>query len=320
MSRFLRIKLLPTVILNMMAGVVVSGAEIDPLIFVLLLIQSVALYFFGMGLNDRVDLDRDRKNMELGIAMPRPIPAGEISLQSADRWIMFSLACWGLTCGALYLSLGADSLAGLFTNLATLGFILGYNFGLKYVLFLGPLCMGLVRGSLILSVAATSMGVFPAWDSLVAWLAISMTLYIATVTHYSMEEETARPLALKIRMWSVLLGFSFPFFVTYFQLVDFKVDVGRTLYISAILVISSFLWKQKPPLAPQRTTFLFLSAMTWIDFYFLWIYLFSNQPESMETTQLPWAVEIYSYPAWIILWFFWVTFGLGFRDRGSRPE
>ena len=63
MSRFLRLKLLPTVILNMMAGVVVSNAEIDPLIFVLLLLQSVALYLFGMGLNDRVDLNRDRKNM-----------------------------------------------------------------------------------------------------------------------------------------------------------------------------------------------------------------------------------------------------------------
>lgn len=316
MLRFLRLKLLPTVILNVGVATVISGGNWDSVLTALLLFQGISLYLFGMGLNDRLDLQQDQENAQRGVAIPRPLVTGELSLKSADRLISGFFVSFLLCSAGIYLWKKEASLDGLVLSTATLVFIVFYNRFFKFVPLLGPLCMGLVRGTLILSVATLSLGKIPYWDSLVGIYAISMTLYILTVTHFSMEEERARPATLKLRKLLVFLAFSFPFFWVYNG--EYESFLALVLFLHGVLFISVFLLKQTPPLSPQRTTLLFLAGMTWIDFNFFWAYVstellpFSNLQDLPPMGQF---ASISGIPLWLVAWFLWVIFGLGFKDR-----
>ena len=318
MLRFLRIKLLPTVLLNVLVATLISGGPWDTALTILLLIQGACLYFFGMALNDRLDVERDRENAANGLQPPRPLVSGEISLKTADRLIGLSLLGALFTAAGIYLMRGDAAAKGLLFSAGTLGSILLYNCAFKFVPLLGPLCMGLVRGLLIFSSTTLYLGSIPEWNSLATLHAVTMTIYIFAVTHFSMEEERSRPAALKVRKAGVVFAFTLPFLYTY---LFGKGDLGSTvlaLYLHGLLFSFLLQVKKTPPLSPQRTTFLFLSLMTWIDFNFLWSWacehLFIDSPHQVQSGTAA-TLSIVGLPLWIILWFLWVIFGLGFRDR-----
>ncbi|NCF55644.1 MAG: hypothetical protein GWP41_05200 [Planctomycetia bacterium] len=318
MSRFLRIKLLPTVIINIGVATVISGGDWDSVLLALMLLQGISLYLFGMGLNDRLDLNQDQINAQRGLAIPRPLVTGELSLGLANLLISSFFVSFLICSAGIYLWKKETSIDGLILSAITLGFILLYNGLFKFVPLLGPFCMGMVRGTLILSVATMSLGKFPQWDSLVGLYAFSMTLYILAVTHFSMEEERARPVALKLRKLLVFLAFSFPFALIYSDLYESINTYVSGLYLHGVLFISVFLWKQTPPLSPQRTTLLFLSGMTWIDFHFFWVFVSTKRLSASSLEDLPISeliVAISAIPMWMIAWFLWAMFGLGFKDR-----
>ena len=58
--------------------------------------------------------------------------------------------------------------------------------------------------------------------------------------------------------------------------------------------------------------------MTWIDFNFFWAYVstellpFSNLQDLPPMGQF---ASISGIPLWLVAWFLWVIFGLGFKDR-----
>ena len=317
MLRFLRVKLLPTVLLNVLVAVGISGGPWDPSLTLLMLLQGTCLYLFGMGLNDRIDLERDRKNAEAGLQPARPLVSGEIQLQTADRLIGFFFLGSLFTAVAIYLLKREAALEGLLLIAATLGFILLYNCCFKLVPILGPLCMGLVRGSLILSASTLQQGSLPDWTSLASQHAIAMTLYIFAVTHFSMEEERSRTSALKVRKAGVLIAFTLPFLCVYL-FGDGDMTTSLLILFLHALLYAYFLTRPHPPLPPQRTTFLFLAFMTWIDFVFLWADAserhFTASPSQTGSTTED-ILSILGIPLWMILWFLWVIFGLGFRDR-----
>lgn len=317
MLRFLRVKLLPTVLLNVLVAALISGEAWDPGLTLLLLLQGTCLYLFGMGLNDRLDLERDQANAAAGLQAPRPLVSGEISLRTADRLIGLFFFGSLLSAGGVYLLKREAAVEGLLLSAATLGFILLYNCFFKLVAFLGPLCMGMVRGSLILSTTTLCSGSVPEWNSLPALHAIAMTIYIFAVTHFSMEEEQSRPQVLKFRKTGVFVTFTLPFlFIYIFGKGDLTSSV-LVLFLHALLP-AFFLMKPTPPLPPQRTTFLFLAFMTWIDFLFLWAHACEHifmVPTPQTESTIEDIVSIGGIPLWMILWILWAIFGLGFRDR-----
>ena len=303
---------------------VISGGPWDPTLTLLLLAQGICLYLFGMGLNDRVDLERDRVNATAGLQLPRPLVSGEISLKAANRLISLFFLGSILSATLIYLLKRDAATEGLYLSAATLGFILLYNCCFKLVPFLGPLCMGLVRGSLILSTSALQQGSIPDWTSLPAQYSIAMTLYIFAVTHFSMEEERSRPMALRIRKIGVFIAFTLPFSAVYFYGDGDLTTSVLVLFLHALL-LAFFLTRPQPPLSPQRTTFLALAFMTWIDFLFIWAHAceqyFTAPPSQTASTNAE-ILSIVGIPLWMILWFLWVIFGLGFRDRTlqSAPQ
>lgn len=304
--------------MNVLVATLISGGPWDPALTSLLLIQGACLYFFGMALNDRLDVKKDRENAANGLQPPRPLISGEISLKTADLLIALSLLGAMVMAAGIYLMKGEAAGEGLLFSAGTLGCILLYNCAFKFVPFLGPLCMGLVRGMLIFSSSILYSGSIPEWHSLATLHAVTMTIYIFAVTHFSMEEERSHPTALKVRKAGVSVAFALPFLYTY---LFGKGDLAPTvlaLYLHGVLFSFLLQVKKTPPLSPQRTTFLFLSLMTWIDFNFLWSWacehFFTGSPHQVQFSTAD-TLSIAGLPLWFILWFLWAIFGLGFRDR-----
>ena len=87
---------LPTVWSNMLAGAVLSGAELAPGPLLLLMLCGSAFYEGGMFLNDAFDAELDAKQRP-----GRPIPAGLVS-----RKVVFTIGYGLLGAGLLARSVG----------------------------------------------------------------------------------------------------------------------------------------------------------------------------------------------------------------------
>jgi len=312
--RFLRLKLLPTVFLNVVTAVLISEADPDPVLLLLLLAQATALFCFGMGLNDRVDIDRDRQNAALGVAMPRPLATGEMTLPTANRLLSAFLALFFALSYLIYLLKGEEVLGGLAVNAGTLCCILLYNLGLKMIPLLGPLCMGCVRGFLIVGATTTAAGELPEINSIAIVYALAMLLYITSVTHFSMEEERARPSALFWRSFGVLVVFTISFGgISLHHNTLPEMDSALIGIIANFLLGWSIHWRGTqyspfPPrqITPQRHTLLYLAGMTWIDFHYL-------SASCFDEWDLFVVLQI-----WVPLWCLWMIYGLGFRNRAIQ--
>ncbi len=189
-SRFFRVRLLPTAISNLLLGMFLAAhgeGELEWLRVSLALPLAAFLYLLGMGMNDLHDRERDRT-----LHPERPLATKALPVKRAElalRWLV-------LGCVALAACLDVVS---LILTLVLLAWISLYNLVTKDRPFLGPATMGLVRSTLVLlgAAAATAGPAFPAR----VWLAaVLVGGYVALLTFYSMEEERARPRALRFRL------------------------------------------------------------------------------------------------------------------------
>lgn len=166
---------LPTVWSNMLAGAVLSGAElaIGPLL--LLMLCGSAFYEGGMFLNDAFDADLDAQQRP-----GRPIPAGQISrkavffigygLLGVGLLALLAASMWGLTRAGL-----AATAAGAGTCVA----VLVYNRWHKGHAW-SPLVMGACRAGLYFTAA---LAVSPRLGVVVSIGAAALWLYIVGLTH-----------------------------------------------------------------------------------------------------------------------------------------
>lgn len=141
-----RVSNLPTVWTNVLAGAVVSRAEVQwPTLIALSAAVSI-LYVAGMFLNDAFDHGID------ATARPeRPIPAGDVSVFAA-----FSTGMGLLVAGELVLVLTSHRTAASVWGLLLAAAIVYYDYLHKRDPF-GPIVMGLCRG-LVYCVAAAATG------------------------------------------------------------------------------------------------------------------------------------------------------------------
>ena len=147
-----RVSNLPTVWSNVLAGLVLSGGEVDPIGAALLGFGGSALYVGGMYLNDAFDADIDARERP-----ERPIPAGEVR-----RETVFRIGGALLATGLLAITLNAFLIAGvgfapIVATLATAGLIVLYNAWHKGNPA-GPLIMGLCRVGLYFIAATSTVG------------------------------------------------------------------------------------------------------------------------------------------------------------------
>lgn len=143
-----------------------------------MLAAAVVFYAAGLLLNDWADAGID------AVERPeRPIPSGAVS-RGAVGGAGFCLLLSGV--GLCLLPGGATASvgAGLAAAIAT------YNLFAKNVAWLGPWNMGLCRGLSFLLGAALVPGA--AENPLVVWGAVTVTLYIAAVTHLARREVGGR--------------------------------------------------------------------------------------------------------------------------------
>jgi 4-hydroxybenzoate polyprenyltransferase len=163
----------------------VDGAEISFGYAALVTLASIALYSFGMALNDLIDRRRDTQ-----LAPGRPLPSGRISVRSA-RWVTIGLAIVALLAGVGIVWIHPQQWASLPILVVTLELIVFYDFAGKYLVAPGLLTLGLVRG--VHAMIANPDLAFP-WHPLV--LLVHVTV-LSTVCYHL---EGKRP-RLTLRHW-----------------------------------------------------------------------------------------------------------------------
>ncbi len=128
-------------------------------------LYAIALFMFGMALNDTLDVRRDR-----ALHPERPIPSGQVSIDTAARLV---------ACTLLLAVLGAMALGGLavFLALLTAGAILFYNAGAKYVPSIGLVALGLIYAAHMIAANIELVFVWP------VWLVMTHALILGAVTH-----------------------------------------------------------------------------------------------------------------------------------------
>ncbi len=192
--KFFRLRLAPTALSNVVAGAALGGAVLDLTGWIVLLTWTTSLYMAGMGLNDLVDRNIDRKR-----APHRPLPSGTISLQSA-RWALLIVSIPTI----LLLMVMPDDVLIHATTAIACAFL--YNIAFKEVYLLGPLVMGTVRYSIVLAAANYACpGEIPVAASIHA---LTIGLFTAAVTFFSQAEEEAKQRTLDFRL---ILVFAIPF-------------------------------------------------------------------------------------------------------------
>jgi len=189
-TRFFRVRLLPTALLDALTGAISAGALRAPPEsgeIALAAILVAALYLVGMGLNDLVDRRRDRE-----FAPERPLPSGAIGVRSAVAAV--SIAGAVAVAAALLLPPPTRPWSA-----AALLAILSYDLALKDRAWLGPLAMGGVRALVVI------LGAALAGDARAGLLpALVIGGHGFWTTRYSLEEERARPEVLARRRLAVL--------------------------------------------------------------------------------------------------------------------
>jgi hypothetical protein len=181
--QFTRAALVLTAVADTLAAVLLrSGARgwsgVDAVMLALAVGVSAALYGFGMALNDLVDRHRDAT-----LAAGRPIPSGRLGVKTAHVVVaVLGFMVLGLGGG---LAWWTQSGATGWLVLGTLALINFYNFAGKYLVSLGLLALGLIRG-VHACIAAPDVPVV--WHGL--WL---MThIVIVSAVAYGLEEKRPR--------------------------------------------------------------------------------------------------------------------------------
>lgn len=172
------------------AGYLVSNdGFVDGSIF---LVAAASLCFYGAGLllNDLVDLLEDRLERP-----SRPLPSGQAN-PATVRVVLWLLNALGLA------FLGASgSLSALVCGSATVAAVCLYNGATKHLPLWGALTMGACRGLSMLTGALA--GPSPYAVPIAGLIALSVTLYIAAVTHLA-RFETRTTVPGSARLFPVL--------------------------------------------------------------------------------------------------------------------
>jgi 4-hydroxybenzoate polyprenyltransferase len=196
--KLFRFPLVFTAIADSAAGyVIATPTMIQPLAMILLAVCSAGLYFFGMALNDIVDLERDKV-----IASNRVLPSGRLTVKSAKIAAGIALGC------SLAAILGIlDTPAGFLQRIVVWALVVlcitAYNVFLKI-----PLTMGFVRAfNLLLGVAAGRLITFDIagqpWQY--AILALPALVYVSSLTYVSTLED-ASPSRRKVMVGAALMS------------------------------------------------------------------------------------------------------------------
>lgn len=180
--QFFRIRLAPTAISNVVAGVALGGWFLEPTQWLVLIGWTLLLYMFGMGFNDWLDRSVDAK-----IAPHRPLPAGAISLTRAK------IALTALAFPVALLPFAMPEEARFFA-FAAAGCAILYDLALKQIPLLGPLAMGGVRFSVVMTAAS-----YAGSPHLAQTHALTIGLFTAAITFFSQAEETGNPKQLARR-------------------------------------------------------------------------------------------------------------------------
>jgi 4-hydroxybenzoate polyprenyltransferase len=167
-----RVSNLPTVWTNVLAGVVLAGAAIEPGPVALLVVALSLFYVGGMYLNDAFDREVDRRERP-----ERPIPSGQAS------------ATMVFAAGFALLALGELLLAGfgrpaLVMGLALAGAIVWYDVRHKHDP-LSPVVMGLCR---VLVYFTAALAVAPELPRPVVLGGVALLAYLIGLTYVAKQE------------------------------------------------------------------------------------------------------------------------------------
>ena len=227
-QQLLRVFLTPTAVADSYAGLVIAstvrGHAIGPLETTAIGVASVSLYWFGLVLNDIVDVEKDRR-----LAPQKPIPSGRVPLVAALS-IASALAVIAFAAG--YWASVPTAVAGVFL------LIVAYNAGGKRVPFLGNLLMGACRGGNFLLGAAIACGdVRVITETEFLFGAGLLVVYIAGVTAVSELEE--REFSRSTLTTAALPCLAFPLVLAMLGLTDplnlLNAIVFLALLVSALL-------------------------------------------------------------------------------------
>jgi 4-hydroxybenzoate polyprenyltransferase len=175
-------------------AVAADGPSLSLDLFALFLFSLLPalLYAGGMALNDRVDLERDRKGHP-----HRPLPSGKLSPRQADLLIG---ALWGLA-GVVALLVSLATLGWALLLMGGIGF---YNFWAKHCPAAAALTLGGCRGLNLF------MGMWVFWDGVwmrapgaglgsLWWAPFILFLYVGAITYLSTWEERRPEIARVVR-------------------------------------------------------------------------------------------------------------------------
>lgn len=179
-----RVSNLPTIWTNVLAGAVLSGADITPQLISLLLIALSIFYVAGMYLNDAFDREFD------SVTYPqRPIPSGAVSAR-----MVFTIGFIGLAMGELLLiAIGSrvEDGQGWPPALAGLGLaaaIIYYDVNHKHNSH-APVFMALCRMLVYLTVA---LAIAPTLSGHVWWGSVLLFAYVIGLTYIARHETSAQ--------------------------------------------------------------------------------------------------------------------------------
>ena len=161
-----RVSNLPTVLTNVLAGTIASGAAFVKVDVARVSVAIALMYSAGMFLNDAFDREFDAR-----IRPDRPIPSGDVVV--AEVFI----AGWTLLVVGLLFVAQQREVKAVAWALLLAGCIVFYNYWHKQNPF-GPAVMGICRGLVYCVAAAASSTVTP-W---VAVCASVLTLYVIGLT------------------------------------------------------------------------------------------------------------------------------------------
>lgn len=159
-----------------------NPGEKEWIAFAVICVASVCLYWFGMALNDIVDVERDSQHP---VRCMRPIPSGQISAAGAMRIAVILLLGGAISGGVLAClfssKLMTAALAGLISS------IILYDYAFKSRWF-APLIMGLCRAFNILFAMSVFYNPETVSISAMALVLIAYFVYITGVTWYARYE------------------------------------------------------------------------------------------------------------------------------------
>jgi 4-hydroxybenzoate polyprenyltransferase len=157
---------LPTVWTNVLAGMAIASATLDPVAFATAAAAMSALYTGGMFLNDAFD-----HRIDAASRPDRPIPAGEVTLADA-------VAGGALLIGSALVLLGIMGAKPMVWGIGLSALIIYYDWRHKRDP-LGPLVMGLCRGLVYCTAAAAVAGVV---SQPVVLSSVAVTIYVMSLT------------------------------------------------------------------------------------------------------------------------------------------